>query len=155
MRNKKGWRAVIRVELLGHVRMYNSLATIWRGFQKLVPLSADQSVEWDSGGVCLHLANLVASYSVVGFCGLSETLACDATCSHACHSVADLPFFWPCWYRSWRILLAPCAIYLFQPIALHGMFTTLAASHALERPACLIWFLTRFRGILCSGCGPT
>jgi hypothetical protein len=29
------------------------------------------------------------------------------------------------WYRGWRILLAPFAIYLFQLIALNGMLATL------------------------------
>jgi len=118
---------VIRAEHLGHVRMYDSLAAIWRGFQKnsfrfllINPWSGFQVI----------LASiLLTSWIPVLLLGLADYPRLSPATLLAPTPVTLL-FFAPFlslvpWYRSWRVIFAPFAIYLFQLIALNGMLTTL------------------------------
>jgi chlorobactene glucosyltransferase len=118
---------VLRAEHLGSVRMYESLAAIWKGFQKnsFRFLQANPA-----GGMQVILASiLLTSWLPALVLGLL-----DANMEPALPVV--LLFFAPFltllpWYaesrasRAWRVLLAPFGIYFFQLIALNGMFVTL------------------------------
>jgi hypothetical protein len=118
---------VIRAERLGHVRMYDGLAAIWRGFQKN---SFRFLVINPWSGLQVILASiLLTSWLPVLLLGLSDS----PRLSLAPTPVALL-FFAPFlsllpWYRSVNVMFAPFAIYLFQLIALNGMLTTI-----LRRP---------------------
>jgi hypothetical protein len=119
---------VIRAEHLGHVRMYDGFAAIWRGFQKnsfrfllINPWS----------GLQVILASiLLTSWLPVLLLGLADypklsgamlLTPSPLTMLFLAPIVSLLP-----WYRGWRVLLAPLAIYLFQLIALNGMLATVA-----------------------------
>ena len=114
---------VIRAENLGHVRMYDSFAAIWRGFQKnsfrfLV-------INPFSGLQVIVASILLTSWLPVILLGLADY----PTVSLAPTPVTLL-FFAPLlsllpWYRSFNVVFAPLAIYLFQLIALNGMRITL------------------------------
>jgi chlorobactene glucosyltransferase len=118
---------VIRAEQLGHVRMYNSLAAIFRGFQKnsfrfllINPWSGLQVV----------LASiLLTSWLPILILGLADYPKLSVAALLTPSPVTML-FLAPIlsllpWYRGGRVLLAPIAIYLFQLIALNGMLATL------------------------------
>ena len=122
---------VIRAEQLGHVRMYDGWAAIWRGFQKnsfrfllINPWS----------GVQVIVASILfTSWLPVLLLGLADYPKLSAAMLLAPTPLTIL-FFAPVlcllpWYRSWSALLAPCAIYLFQLIALNAMLVTI-----LRRP---------------------
>jgi chlorobactene glucosyltransferase len=119
---------VIRAEHLGHVRMYDGLPAIWRGFQKnsfrfllINPWS----------GLQVILASiLLTSWLPVLLLGLADYPKLSPALLLTPNPISML-FLAPLlallpWYRGWRILLAPFAIYLFQLIALNGMLATLA-----------------------------
>ncbi|MDZ7637145.1 MAG: glycosyltransferase [Bryobacterales bacterium] len=110
---------VIRAEDSGHVRMYDGLGAIWRGFEKnsfrfllVNPL----------GGAIVIAASIVFT----SYLPLLVLLALGQDWLMAIGfallpGLALLP-----WYRGPRaILLTPIAIYLFQLIALSGMWKTL------------------------------
>jgi len=118
---------VIRAEHLGHVRMYDGFAAIWRGFQKnsfrfllLNPWS----------GLQVILASiLLTSWLPVLLLGSTDYPPLSLVTSLTLTPVTIL-FFAPLlsllpWYRGWRVILAPFAIYGFQMIALNGMLVTL------------------------------
>jgi cellulose synthase/poly-beta-1,6-N-acetylglucosamine synthase-like glycosyltransferase len=118
---------VIRAEHLGHVRMYDGFPAIWRGFQKnsfrfllINPWS----------GLQVILASiLLTSWLPVLLIGLADYPKLSTALLLTPNPVSML-FLAPLlallpWYRGWRILLAPFAIYLFQLIALNGMLATL------------------------------
>jgi hypothetical protein len=118
---------VIRAERLGHVRMYDGLAAIWRGFQKN---SFRFLVINPWSGLQVILASiLLTSWLPVLLLGLSDS----PRLSLAPTPVALL-FFAPFlsllpWYRNMNVMFVPLGIYLFQLIALNGMLTTI-----LRRP---------------------
>ena len=110
---------VLRSEKLGHVRMYDSFPSIWRGFQKnsfrfllVNPLSGLQVIT---------ASILLTSYLPVLAWLVSDRHAVAAGIFALVPSLGLAP-----WYlRKWDALFAPLAIYLFQLIALNGMLTTL------------------------------
>jgi cellulose synthase/poly-beta-1,6-N-acetylglucosamine synthase-like glycosyltransferase len=110
---------VLRAEGLGHVRMYDSFASIWRGFQKnsfrfllVNPISGLQVIA---------ASILLTSYLPVLVWLLSDTHWAAAVAFFIVPIIGLAP-----WY-GWRrdVILAPAAIYLFQLIALNGMLATL------------------------------
>lgn len=110
---------VIRAEALGNVRMYDNLRAIWRGFQKnsfrfllVNPLS----------GLIVVAASIVfTTHLPLLMLLLLEEEWLAAALFFAVPGITLLP-----WYRTlaslWRV---PLAIYLFQLIALSGMWKTL------------------------------
>lgn len=109
--------AVLRGERLGSVRMYDSFAAIWRGFQKN---SFRFLLVNPASGLQVILASiLLTSYLPVLF-WLIASHEVGAAVVFASIPTAVL---WP-WYRSASALLAPAAIYVFQLIALNGMLST-------------------------------
>jgi len=118
---------VIRAEHLGHVRMYDSFTSIWRGFQKnsfrFLLINP-----W-SGAQVILASILLTSWLPVLILGLTDYPRISASILFSPTPVTLL-FLAPIvsllpWYRSWRAIFGPFAIYLFQLIALNGMFTTL------------------------------
>ena len=118
---------VIRAEDLGHVRMYNSFSAIWRGFRKnsfrFLVINP-----W-SGAQVILASILLTSWLPVLLLGLADypepSLAMllsptPLTLLFLAPLLSLLP-----WYRGLTVLFSPLAIYLFQLIALDGMFTTL------------------------------
>jgi cellulose synthase/poly-beta-1,6-N-acetylglucosamine synthase-like glycosyltransferase len=118
---------VIRAEHLGHVRMYDSLPAIWRGFQKnsfrFLLINP-----W-SGLQVIFASILLTSWLPVVLLGFADypTLSLAPTPVTLLFIVPFLALL-P-WYRNLNVIFAPFAIYLFQLIALNGMLTTL-----LRRP---------------------
>lgn len=116
-RHRTNYR-LLRAERLAHVRMYDSLKSIWRGFEKnsfrFLQLNPKTGV-W------------VVASSIVMTTWLP--VAAALWYAHADAALAGFLFApalaWLPWYRSPRALLAPLAIYLFQAIALSGMFKAL------------------------------
>ena len=106
---------VMRAESMGHVRMYDSLASIWRGFQKnsFQFLGANPGV-----GVQVILASILLTSWAPVLAWLIQEGEIAAACAFAlAPSIATL-----FWYRNpLAALLAPIAIYIFQLIALHSM----------------------------------
>ncbi|MCC6264395.1 MAG: glycosyltransferase [Bryobacterales bacterium] len=110
---------VIRAEAHGHVRMYESLGAIWRGFEKnsfrfllVNPLS---------GAIVVAASIVLTSYLPV----LASLLATENWVAAAGFAVLPGLALMP-WYGGARaIVLTPVAIYLFQAIALSAMFKTL------------------------------
>ena len=117
---------VIRAEHLGHVRMYDGFSAIWRGFQKN---SFRFLLINPASGLQVILASiLLTSWLPVLLLGFADYPKLTAAALLMPTPVTIL-FLAPLlsllpWYRGWRVLLAPFAIYLFQLIALNGMFTT-------------------------------
>ena len=114
---------VIRAETLGHVRMYEGFSAIWRGFQKN---SFRFLVINPWSGLQVILASiLLTSWLPVLLLGLTDSprLSLAPTPVMILFFSSFLSLL-P-WYRNWRVLLAPFAIYLFQLIALNGMLVTL------------------------------
>jgi hypothetical protein len=125
---------VVRAEKLGRVRMYDSFIAIWRGFQK----NSFRFLTANPGeGLQIVLASilltswfpvlLIGFQDLPGGAGLSGALLLNPV---AWLLIAPFVLLYP-WYRgetwqgSWRVLLAPFGIYLFQLIALNGMLVTL------------------------------
>jgi chlorobactene glucosyltransferase len=110
---------VVRAESLGSVRMYDSLAAIWRGFQKnsfrflrFNPRSAVQ--------VILASIALTSYLPALAWLGWNHLWGPAALLT-----VLPSALLAP-WYGGIRAALAaPAAIYLFQAIALDGMITAL------------------------------
>jgi hypothetical protein len=105
----------MRAESMGHVRMYDSLAAIWRGFQKnsFQFLGANPGV-----GVQVILASILLTSWAPALAWLVQEGELTAAYAFAfAPSIATL-----FWYRNpLAALLAPIAIYVFQLIALHSM----------------------------------
>lgn len=109
---------LLRAERLAHVRMYDSLKSIWRGFEK----NSFRFLELNPRtGAWVVAASIVMTTWLPAAWGLWYS-AHDAALAAFCFvpGLAWLP-----WYRSPRALLAPVAIYLFQAIALTGMVKAL------------------------------
>jgi chlorobactene glucosyltransferase len=125
---------VIRAEHLGSVRMYENLAAIWRGFQKnsFRFLQANPA-----GGIQVIISSILLTSWLPGIVyGLSDYPRPFTPAVLMLPTPVLLLFLTPFltllpWYAEsrskqiWRVLLAPFAIYLFQLIALNGMFVTL------------------------------
>jgi hypothetical protein len=118
---------VMRAEHLGHVRMYDGFVAIWRGFQKnsfrFLLINP-----W-SGLQVIVASILLTSWLPVLVLGLADYPKLSGAMLLAPTPVTIL-FLAPLlsllpWYRGWRVVLAPFAIYGFQLIALNGMFATL------------------------------
>jgi glycosyltransferase involved in cell wall biosynthesis len=106
---------VLRAESLGHVRMYDSLSAIWRGFQK----NSFQFLDANPGvGLQVIAASILATSwaPVLGWLVLEE----QKIAALAFTVVPMLASLF--WYRSaLPAIFAPIAIYLFQVIAIHSM----------------------------------
>ena len=125
---------VLRAEHLGSVRMYDSLPAIWRGFQK----NSFRFLQVNPGsGIQVVLASILLTSwlpaLILGFGDYPSPLTLRLVLTPSpvlllflCPFLTLLP-----WYaesrpsRIWRVMLAPAAIYVFQLIALNGMFVTL------------------------------
>jgi len=106
---------VLRAESLGHVRMYDSLAAIWRGFQKnsFQFLDANPGV----GAQVIAASILATSWGPALAWLLLDEQQIAAIAFAAVPMLASL-----FWYRSvFPAIFAPLAIYLFQLIAMHSM----------------------------------
>jgi chlorobactene glucosyltransferase len=124
---------VIRAERLGHVRMYDGLAAIWRGFEKnsfrfllINPWSGMQvvlaSILLTSWAPALFLAYLDLPATRGWPLLLLQTPAVF---------LLLMPFLLLApWYRA-SFVLAPAGVYLFQLIALNGMLMTLSGRASL------------------------
>ncbi|MBL8218375.1 MAG: glycosyltransferase [Bryobacterales bacterium] len=110
---------IVRAENLGSVRMYESFGEIWRGFQK-------NSFRFLRENQKTGAQVMIASILLTSMLPLTAWLIWEQ----------QWPFAIPMWIipplmlRSWyggigRALLCYPAIYIFQAIALHGMFTSL------------------------------
>ncbi|HEX4232457.1 MAG TPA: glycosyltransferase [Bryobacteraceae bacterium] len=118
---------VVRAERMGNVRMYDGLSSIWRGFEKnsfrfllINPWSGAQvvlaSILMTSWAPVLYLAYRDLPPSPAWPLLLIQTPALF---------LLVMPFILLApWYGS-CFVLAPAAVYLFQLIALNGMFATL------------------------------
>jgi cellulose synthase/poly-beta-1,6-N-acetylglucosamine synthase-like glycosyltransferase len=116
---------VVRAEHLGHVRMYDSLAAIWRGFQKnsFRFLAANR---W-SGVQVVAASILLTSYLPL----IASLLVANQYAAAAVYAMG-VPALLAPWYGAWReAVWAPAAIYLFQLIALSGMFSALTGRKTL------------------------
>jgi cellulose synthase/poly-beta-1,6-N-acetylglucosamine synthase-like glycosyltransferase len=118
---------VIRAENLGSVRMYDGFAAMWRGFQKN---SFRFLLVNPWCGIQVVIASiLLTSWLPVLALGLRDYPKFSLSVLLAPTPLTLLlvaPFLslMP-WYRGWSAVLAPLGIYLFQLIALNGMFATL------------------------------
>ncbi len=125
---------VARAEHLGSVRMYDSLTSIWKGFQK----NSFRFLKVNpGGGVQVIIASILLTswlpLLLLGLADFPRPLSAEMLLAPTPVMLLFIaPFFtlMP-WYaegkfsRLWSVVLAPIAIYLFQLIALHGMFVTL------------------------------
>lgn len=113
-----------RAEHLGSVRMYDSLGAIWRGFQK-------NSFRFLKANPASGAQVIAASILLTSWLPLAVLLAADGHWLAAVAlSLLPVMLLAP-WYGGLRpALAAPVAIYLFQLIALDGMFTVLLGRKA-------------------------
>ena len=124
----------VRAESLGHVRMYDSLHAIWRGFEKnsfrFLLVNPWTGVQVIAASVLLTSWLPVLLY-VWSATGLQGRLAVEEVLLAITHSLCLLP-----WYSRgngnsrWTAAYAPVAIYLFQLIALQGFFNALTGRTA-------------------------
>ena len=115
---------VTRAEHMGNVRMYDSFGAILRGFEKN---SFRFLKENAFTGIQVVLASiLLTSWLPVLILLLLNHLWRQAILFGLLPSVILFP-----WYRSASTLLAPVAIYLFQYVALNGMFKTLTGRKSI------------------------
>lgn len=114
---------VIRAEKLGHVRMYDSMAAIWRGFQK--NSFRFLTINLRSGVQVVLASILLTSWLPVLILGLQDLPAPSAIIHSPVILLLAAPFIGLLpWYRRW-VFLSPVAIYLFQLIALNGMIAAI------------------------------
>jgi hypothetical protein len=113
---------VMRAEHLGHVRMYDSAGAIWRGFQK----NSFRFLQVNPmGGLQVVFSSiLLTSWAPLLLLGLRDSVMLLPAPPVWLLFVIPFLMLFP-WYAGWRVLLAPCAIYFFQLIALNGMVSTL------------------------------
>ena len=110
---------VLRSEKLGHVRMYDSFSSIWRGFQK-------NSFRFLLVNPISGLQVIAASILLTSYLPVLAWLLVDRQWVAAGIFAVLPPISLASWYEKWsHAMLAPVAIYLFQLIALNGMLTTL------------------------------
>ena len=110
---------VLRSEKLGHVRMYDSFWSIWRGFQK-------NSFRFLLVNPISGLQVIAASILLTSYLPVLAWLVVDKQWVAAGVFAVLPPIGLAPWYGKWsHAILAPVAIYLFQLIALNGMLTTL------------------------------
>lgn len=115
---------VLRGESLGSVRMYDGLGSIWKGFEKnsfrflLVN-------PWSGLQVVLASVTLTSYLPVLAYLLREGDMA-----SAAAFALLPTTLLWP-WYGGADALLAPLAIYLFQAIALAGMWTSITGRKVL------------------------
>jgi hypothetical protein len=115
---------VTRAEHMGNVRMYDSFGAILRGFEKN---SFRFLKENPFTGVQVVIASiLLTSWLPVLILLLLNHLWRQAILFGLLPTVTLFP-----WYRSVAAAGAPIAIYLFQFIALNGMFKTLTGKKSL------------------------
>lgn len=109
---------VLRSESLAHVRMYDSLQAIWRGFEK--NSFRFLLINPKTGAQVVMASILMTSWLPV----LVVLLAAGLPLAAAAFALLPAAVFAP-WYGGFlRALLAAPAIYLFQLIALNGMIST-------------------------------
>jgi len=130
----KGLRMrTIRAETLGHVRMYDGLGAIWRGFKKnsfrFLVVNPRTGVQVIAASVLL--TSWLPVLLIVWSTGLHGRIGFEALALAAAPSLCLLPWYGNGSKRlSWMAASGPLAIYLFQLIALDGMFTALAGRKA-------------------------
>lgn len=110
---------VVRGETLAHVRMYDSLASIWSGFEK--NSFRFLRINKATGLMVIAASIVMTSWLPV----LAWLILLDMPLAAVLFALVPV-FAWLPWYGSLtRAFLAPFAIYLFQAIAISGMFKTL------------------------------
>jgi chlorobactene glucosyltransferase len=118
---------VIRAERLGHVRMYDGLGAIWRGFEK-------NSFRFLLINPWTGVQVVLASILLTSWAPVLLLAYLDLPPSHRwpllfiqtpAVFLLVMPFVLLAPWYGWRFLLAPAGVYLFQLIALNGMFNTL------------------------------
>lgn len=122
---------ILRTGTLGHVRMYDSFTAAWRGFQK-------NSFRFLLVNPMTGVQVIAASILLTSYLPILVLLLVARFPPWPIAVFALLPFLWlASWYSApngrhpWRILLAPFGIYLFQLIALNGMFSTITRRRAV------------------------
>ncbi len=121
----RGRVRVLRAESMAFVRMYTSFAEIWRGFSK-------NSFRFLEANPRTGRRVVAASIFAASWLPVIVALWRDEAWI-ALFAFAALPtFLLASWYRGvLPAMLAPIAIYLFQLIALNGMFVALAGRKVL------------------------
>jgi hypothetical protein len=115
---------VARAEHLGEVRMYDSLRSLWQGFQK-------NSFRFLQVNPKSGLVVVAASVALTSLAPAVWLLASEGLWWAAAGALLLPPLFLAPWYGGFReALSAPVAIYLFQLIALDGMLTALTGRKA-------------------------
>jgi glycosyltransferase involved in cell wall biosynthesis len=110
---------IMRAEHLGSVRMYDSMAAIWSGFRKnsFRFLRANPGSGWQV---------VLASILLTSILPVAFWLAKEEQYPFIAPLLAmPVLALWPWYGNPFRALLALPAIYLFQCIALHAMFSSL------------------------------
>ncbi len=115
---------VVRAERLGCVRMYHDLASIWRGFGKNSFRFLKQN-PW-TGVQVIAASVLLTSYLPM----IVWLLARGNWPGAVVFAFVPSLSLWP-WFAGTSAAAAPVAIYLFQLIALDGMFRTVFGRIAL------------------------
>jgi hypothetical protein len=121
---------VVRAEHLGHVRMYDGLASLWNGFRK----NSFRFLGINPGtGLQVILASILLSSWLPAILYLLANRRSGVTTLAEVAIILAAPTvgLWP-WYggTAWA-LLSPLAIYLFQLIALDGMLCVLTPRKAV------------------------
>jgi len=110
---------MMRAEHLGSVRMYETLGEIWRGFQK-------NSFRFLRENKKTGMQVMVASILLTSILPVTGWLIWEQQWPFAIPMWIVPPLMLRPWYRGiGKALLCYPAIYIFQGIALHGMFTSL------------------------------
>lgn len=125
---------VLRAEHLGSVRMYTSLASIWKGFQK----NSFRFLQANPvGGVQVIIASILLTSwlpaLILGFMDYPSPVTLRLLLAPTPVLLLFLAPFLTLlpWYaeshgnRIWSVILAPAAIYFFQIVALNAMLVTL------------------------------
>jgi chlorobactene glucosyltransferase len=116
-RHRTNYR-VLRAEKLAHVRMYDSLQSIWKGFEK-------NSFRFLKLNPRTGIWVIAASIAMMNWLPAAWGLWYHAYDVHLAGLWLLIALAWLPWYRSWSALLAPLGIVVFQAIALTAMAKSL------------------------------
>lgn len=111
--------AVLRCESMARVRMYSSFGDLWRGFQK--NSSRFLRINPKTGALVVF-----SSIVMTTWLPLLAALMWQEHWALAAAFALVPALAWRPWYRSWlQALAAPVAIYVFQAIAICGLFASI------------------------------
>jgi hypothetical protein len=116
-RHRTNYR-VLRAEKLAHVRMYDSLRSIWKGFEK-------NSFRFLKLNPRTGAWVIAASIVMMNWLPAAWGLWYYAQDLYLAVFWLLIALAWLPWYRSWSALLAPLGIVIFQAIALTAMAKSL------------------------------